>query len=95
MITLSFAFPTDELETQAVEVISDHYGYPETVLIPSTDGDGNDTSAPGPNPQSKVDFCKRSIAKYLGDIVRDRLVASTVASATDAVQARLSETVVT
>ncbi len=55
MITFSITFPTQEMEDQTIQELSDQYGYDEMVY----DDQGNLI----PNPESRLDFAKRSVAK--------------------------------
>lgn len=98
MLSLTFQFPTDELETQAVNELAEYFGYPAQVLIAQdvTDVDGNVTTeeVPTANPQSKVDFCKRQVADMLGAIVKDRIVKKAMQATHDAVNSALNATVI-
>ncbi len=67
MITFSITFPTQEMEDQTVRELSDQYGYDEMVY----DDNGNLI----PNPETRLDFAKRSVAKGFSEIVRSRVVA--------------------
>ncbi len=66
MIIFSITFPTQEMEDQTIQELSDQYGYDEMVY----DDRGNLI----PNPENRLDFAKRSVAKGFSDIVRSRVI---------------------
>lgn len=110
-ITITFAFPNQQLADMAVEHLSAHYGYPATVevdtgntiSIDSGDKDADDNPIMLirpimqniPNPMDKLEWTKHAIAREL----RDRIEVRAVAAAKDAVEAQvhaaIMQTVVT
>ena len=84
-MTLTMEFQTAEIEAQSIQELSEHYGYPENVLI-----DGESAA----NPQTRLDFCKRSFADELGRIVRERLLANQTAALRAQINASLEATVI-
>ncbi len=66
MITFTIDFPTDILETQFIQILSQQYGYTE--MIP--DPQGGD---PIPNPQTRLEFISTGIPREIVDIVKNRM----------------------
>ncbi len=66
MITFAIDFPTDILETQFIQILSQQYGY--TDMIP--DPQGGD---PIPNPQTRLEFISGVIPRYIVDLVKNRM----------------------
>ncbi len=87
MITLTIELPTPEMELQVIQEISEQFGYQATV--PDPEG-----GEPIPNPQSRLDFAKRVVATYFGDIVKDRLTAKGAAHAKAQLDAAFSQVVI-
>lgn len=96
MITLSLTLQSDDLEAQAIQEISEHFGYPATisqdVTVTADDGSTSVQSQSVQNPQSKVDFCKRAVADWLGAIVRERILSKQMNAAREQVSAALAAT---
>lgn len=85
MITLTFDFPTPEIEQLAVQELSDYYGYSELILA-----DG----APAPNPQSRLDFATASLKAELGERVKSRIQAKRQIAVREQLDATFGQTVV-
>ncbi len=66
MISFAIEFPTDILETQFIQLLSEQYGYTE--MIP--DPQGGD---PIPNPQTRLEFISNVIPRYIVDLVKGRM----------------------
>ncbi len=66
MITFAIEFPTDILETQFIQILSQQYGYTE--MIPDPQG-----GEPIPNPQTRLEFISNIIPRYIVDLVKGRM----------------------
>ena len=63
MASIEIEIPDDQVE-EVLEELGGHFGYSPTIL----DGQGESI----PNPQTKPEFVKSGIVKYLKDIIKSR-----------------------
>lgn len=98
MITLSWGFPSPEIEQQAINSLARRFGYRATVdsieTVPAVLDDAGDVVSPEStrtvqiaNPQSKLEFCKRNVSGMLGGMIKEEIARDAAAQ----LQAQLDE----
>lgn len=98
MKTITFEFPTPEIETQAIFELSEHFGYP--LQVPGTPINNGTEEEPEwhtpqiDNPMSREDYCRQGIKALLGSIIKPRILAKQLAGARAALDSALGATVV-
>lgn len=98
MKTITFNFPSPEVEALAIDVLAEHFGYPKQVRgEPVNVGTEEEPVMETPminNPASKEDFCRVGIRKLLADIIRPRIIQRQIAAINAQLDATLGKTTV-